>query len=311
MKHLAIFKTGRHQATSGEWLNADADWAKSVVAAYDISKHEAPIVIGHPQDNAPAYGWVESFSFDEASGTLYADIAQVEPQFADLLAQGRFKKRSASFYSPNAAGNPTPGQPYLRHVGFLGAQPPAVKGLADFAAQTAPIFEFSEITEENTMDEEELKAKEAELAKAEQALAAREAELKKREEALAAEAAERERAEADDFAETLVKQGRLLPREKAAVVSVLLSVEKDQSFDFAEGGKTVKENSRAALKTLLGKLPVSVDFAEYSAGDPNQTAKPQMIGDSNADESQKMQKIQDFADKHGLTFAQAAAQFEE
>lgn len=310
MKHLAIFKTGRHQATSGEWLNADADWAKSVVAAYDKSKHEAPIVIGHPQDNAPAYGWVESISFDEASGTLYADIAQVEPQFADLLAQGRFKKRSASFYPPNAAGNPTPGQPYLRHVGFLGAQPPAVKGLADFAAQTAPIFEFSETTEENTMDEEELKAKEAELAKAEQALAAREAELKKREEALAAEAAERERAEADDFAEGLVKQGRLLPREKAAVVSVLLSVEKDQSFDFAEGGKTVKENSRAALKTLLGKLPVSVDFAEYGAGDPNQTTKPQMIGD-NADESQKMQKIQDFADKHGLTFAQAAAQFEE
>lgn len=125
MKHLAIFKTGRHQATSGEWLNADADWAKSVVAAYDTSKHEAPIVIGHPQDNAPAYGWVESISFDEASGTLYADIAQVEPQFADLLAQGRFKKRSASFYPPNAAGNPTPGQPYLRHVGFLGAQPPA------------------------------------------------------------------------------------------------------------------------------------------------------------------------------------------
>lgn len=310
MKHLAIFKTGRHQATSGEWLNADADWAKSVVAAYDKSKHEAPIVIGHPQDNAPAYGWVESISFDEASGTLYADIAQVEPQFADLLAQGRFKKRSASFYPPNAAGNPTPGLPYLRHVGFLGAQPPAVKGLADFAAQTAPIFEFSETTEENTMDEEELKAKEAELAKAEQALVAREAELKKREEALAAQAAERERAEADDFAEGLVKQGRLLPREKAAVVSVLLNVGKDQSFDFAEGGKIVKENSREALKKLLSKLPVSVDFAEYSATDPNQQAKPQTIEGAD-NQAALAAKIQDFADKHGLTFAQAAAQFEE
>lgn len=48
---------------------------------------------------------------------------------AELGAAGRYKKVSASFYRPDAPCNPKPGAYYLRHVGFLGAQPPAVKSL--------------------------------------------------------------------------------------------------------------------------------------------------------------------------------------
>ena len=47
-----------------------------------------------------------------------------------MVRAGRFKKVSASFYTPDSPHNPVPGVYYLRHVGFLGAQPPAVKGLA-------------------------------------------------------------------------------------------------------------------------------------------------------------------------------------
>jgi len=42
---------------------------------------------------------------------------------------GRYKFRSASFYEPNDPSNPTPGSWHLKHVGWLGAQPPSVKGL--------------------------------------------------------------------------------------------------------------------------------------------------------------------------------------
>ena len=100
MDRIAIFKTGHHAATSGETLDATADYVRAIAAAYDPALHEAPIVIGHPKDNAPAFGWVRALTFDEGSGTLYADLAQVEPQFAALLAAGRFKKRSASIYDP-------------------------------------------------------------------------------------------------------------------------------------------------------------------------------------------------------------------
>ncbi|WP_275100142.1 peptidase [Sedimenticola hydrogenitrophicus] len=65
-----------------------------------------------------------------------------------MVDKGRFKKVSASFYPPTHPANPVPGVYYLRHVGFLGAQPPAVKGLkaVEFADEADGIvtIEFGE-----------------------------------------------------------------------------------------------------------------------------------------------------------------------
>lgn len=144
MKPIHIFKPGRHTAMGGATLSfSEADLAASA-AAYDPALHEAPLVVGHPKDNAPAYGWVKRLGFAEAGG-LVAEPDQVDTAFAEMVANGRFKKISASFYSPDAPANPKPGVYYLRHVGFLGAQPPAVKGLrpVEFAASDeAGVVEF-------------------------------------------------------------------------------------------------------------------------------------------------------------------------
>ncbi|OIO04834.1 MAG: hypothetical protein AUJ49_02085, partial [Desulfovibrionaceae bacterium CG1_02_65_16] len=61
----------------------------------------------------------------------------------------RFKKISASFYLPDSPANPAPGVFYLRHVGFLGAAAPAVKGLKPvaFAAGEEGVVEFSAFAE--------------------------------------------------------------------------------------------------------------------------------------------------------------------
>ena len=127
MKPFQIFRPGEHTAMDGTRLAFSESDVRATADAYDPAVHEAPIVVGHPAADAPAYGWVRALSFE--GGALIADPAQVEPAFAELLAQGRYKKVSASFYRPDAAVNPRPGSWYLRHVGFLGAQPPAVKGL--------------------------------------------------------------------------------------------------------------------------------------------------------------------------------------
>lgn len=122
-----IFRAGRHTDSSGRtfiFSNADLELTAK---AYDAKRHEAPIVVGHPADDGPAYGWVKALRY--ADGTLTAEADQVDTGFADLVKAGRFKKISASFYLPDAQGNPSPGVYSLRHVGFLGAQPPAVKGL--------------------------------------------------------------------------------------------------------------------------------------------------------------------------------------
>ncbi len=143
-KPLNIFKAGDHTAMSGARLSFSESDLQATVAAYDPKLHEAPLTIGHPKHDLPAYGWVQSLAFNE--GDIDALPGQVNPDFADMVAAGAFKKISASFYSPDAPQNPVPGVWYLRHVGFLGAQPPAVKGLRNpsFADGEAGVVTFGD-----------------------------------------------------------------------------------------------------------------------------------------------------------------------
>lgn len=146
MKRFPIFKPGKHTAMSGTTLDFNEAMLKAAVAAYDPSLHEAPIVVGHPKDNGPAYGWVQALSYNEATGEIEVDPAQVDEAFAEMVQAGRFKKRSASWYLPDSPANPKPGTLYLRHVAFLGAQPPALKGLRDvsFNEGEEGVVEFAE-----------------------------------------------------------------------------------------------------------------------------------------------------------------------
>lgn len=127
---IEIFRAGRHTDASGETFTfSEADLAR-IADAYDSAAHEAPLVVGHPRDNAPAYGWTKALLAE--GKRLRAVVGDVDASFAEgALRTKRYKKVSASFYKPAARGNPKPEGYYLRHIGVLGAQPPAVKGLRD------------------------------------------------------------------------------------------------------------------------------------------------------------------------------------
>lgn len=132
---IEIFKAGTHIDTAGASRVFTVDDVKGMAQAYDPAMHEAPLTIGHPVDDMPAQGWVSGLTATD-EGVLLMQTRKVAPTFAEDVKAGRYLKRSASFYPPNAPQNPKPGRWYLRHVAWLGAQPPAVKGLADvnFAA---------------------------------------------------------------------------------------------------------------------------------------------------------------------------------
>jgi hypothetical protein len=127
MKPFEIFRSGTHTDSRGRPFTFSDEDLTAIASKYDPALSHAPIVVGHPKEDAPAYGWVKSVSFRD--GRLVVDAEDVEPQFANLVKVGRYRTRSASFYPPQHPNNPIPGQYYLRHVGFLGAAPPAVKGL--------------------------------------------------------------------------------------------------------------------------------------------------------------------------------------
>jgi len=132
-----IFKAGKHTSANGVAKDYTIEDCQKIVDNYNtnIDKHEAPIVIGHPKDNDPAFGWIEKLKL--VGDTILAKPKQVVKEFADAVQQGLYKKRSISLY-PDLT---------LRHVGFLGAVPPAVKGLADLKFKDGEIpdtFEFNE-----------------------------------------------------------------------------------------------------------------------------------------------------------------------
>lgn len=143
-KPLHIFRAGRHVAMSGAAIAFSESDLEATAQAYDPALWRAPLVVGHPRVDAPAYGWVDGIQFSDIG--LEATPGDVEPEFAELVRSKRFSNISASFWSPIAPGNPVPGVFYLRHVGFLGAQPPALKGLRtpEFGDSADGIVEFSE-----------------------------------------------------------------------------------------------------------------------------------------------------------------------
>ncbi|HCS70083.1 MAG TPA: peptidase [Rhodospirillaceae bacterium] len=126
---IEIFRAGRHRTVAGAEIAFTEDEVAAIAGAYDPQTHEAPAVVGHPKLDGPAYGWVKGLSAD--GGSLKADV-QLTPVFAEAVKDGHYRKVSAAFYAPDQVGNPNPGSYYLRHLGFLGAQPPAIKGLEAF-----------------------------------------------------------------------------------------------------------------------------------------------------------------------------------
>ena len=127
---IDIFRAGRHIDDSGDervFTESDID---DMARGYQPALREAPLVVGHPATNGPAFGWVAELRRG-VGGVLQMRAKQVNERFAEAVREGSFKKRSAAFYPPSHPSNPNPGKWYLRHVGFLGATQPAIAGLAD------------------------------------------------------------------------------------------------------------------------------------------------------------------------------------
>ena len=304
---IEIFRAGRHMDDAGaahHFTEADLD---GMAASYSPALREAPLTVGHPKDNLPAYGWVKAVARTPA-GTLAITPHQVEPQFAEMVQAGRFKKRSASFYPPHAPNNPTPGKWYLRHVAFLGAQPPAVAGLKDIAfsegdatgavnfsdpVTTDPVTTTQEPDDMSKELQEQLAKVQADLAAAKEATTKAQADAaahkKAADDAQAQAASFAEKARADrkagfvSFAETQVQAGRLLPKDKDMAVATLDALADAQPVEFAEGDTTRKVSPAQWLQDLIAKAPPAVSFGEFAPRSATQVQPGAAQGKSDAE----------------------------
>lgn len=369
-----IFRAGTHTDNNGRQVNISAADLAEAVAAYDPKLHEAPIVVGHPKTDDPAFGWISGLKTE--NGVLFADFAQVDDDFAGLVKAGRYKKVSASFYPPDSPNNPKPGVWSLRHVGFLGAQPPAVKGLTainfaegevyvefseaahgiaarlwrnmrewliaqfgqDAADKVVPDWEIEGIKEmaarpdlppdpvlfadppptpnptdhkESPMSEQDqaaaLAAEKAAREKAEADAAQAKAELKKLQDEQAKDLRDASHQQNADFAEGLVKEGRLKPADKALVVQVLDFAEHPEhtTADFGEG-EAAKPLGAALREFLAAVLPQQLPTGEMARGGEAQAAGSLNFAEhADPSELELHQRAQALAAKEGISYEQA------
>lgn len=142
-KLFQIFRTGTFTPMSGQQLTFSERDLQGMAASFDPQRRPAPLVLGHPKLDQPSYGQVTGLIFK--AGFLYAQ-ALVSDALVEMVRNKSYTNISASFLAPFAENNPTPGAYYLKHVGFLGAHPPAVKGLEppNFAERRSGVLCFSE-----------------------------------------------------------------------------------------------------------------------------------------------------------------------
>lgn len=126
---VPIFKAGPQKDSLGRekvWTHDELD---QVVANHDPD-HPAPHVVTHKELYSPfAYG--QSAEVKREGDVLYVKSKNVEPQFEKLIKDGRLFERSVRLV-------PSPKGWKLGHIAWLGAEPPAVDGLApvQFSAET-------------------------------------------------------------------------------------------------------------------------------------------------------------------------------
>lgn len=132
---VEVFKAGTHVDSKGRrctFSRADLDQM--------IDNHKlgaAPAVLGHPKHNDPAYAQVESYKRD--GDRLFLKFTKINPAFEKGVETGAYYNRSLSVFKDDTHGW------RVRHVGWLGAVPPAIDGLepVQFSEADADVYEFA------------------------------------------------------------------------------------------------------------------------------------------------------------------------
>ena len=143
---MDIFRAGAHHGGDATFSTADI---QQIVDNFDPSQFEVPAVLGHPKHDDPAYGWFSELRRD--GDKLQGKPRQMVPEFENAVLDGRFPNRSVKLSKDAVKGW------VLKHVGFLGAQLPEVKGLTpiSFAAEDKDAIEI-EFSEETHMAVEQM-----------------------------------------------------------------------------------------------------------------------------------------------------------
>lgn len=114
---IELFRAGDY-GPKGEYTEDDI----SKMAENFEENDKVPIVIGHPKDNDPAWGWLDKMA--AAGDILLARVGELHnDMFEAINYSGLFKNRSVRIADTGSG-------PKIMHLGMLGGTLPEVSGLA-------------------------------------------------------------------------------------------------------------------------------------------------------------------------------------
>ncbi|QSI33328.1 hypothetical protein GNX71_28690 [Variovorax sp. RKNM96] len=116
-KPLELLRVGRLTGDDGKPYDLSMADIQRTAAGYSRTAREAPMALGVPQHDQPSFGWVHALQATE-DGRLLATEAEVDSRLAELIDTDKAGKKTAAFYPPEHANNPTPGSWYLRHISW-------------------------------------------------------------------------------------------------------------------------------------------------------------------------------------------------
>jgi hypothetical protein len=274
---IKVMPVGTFTSVEGITVSFSEADLREAAEAYDPVTDPAPFVVGHPKLDHPAYGWAKGVVFQDGALCVEPDPAKLQPAFAEAVREGRYSKVSARFYTRTGRGNPKPGKLYLKHVGFLGAAAPSVKGLGtvSFAEEEAA----GAITIDQPLENKAMADKdpnEVSFAERSAELDRREAEISGKETAIAARektAAEVLHASNISFAEGLVTGKKLPPAMKPLVIGLLDELDATATVSFGEGDAAEQLTPNAAFRKLFDGATATISFGEAAPADKGEDGK--------------------------------------
>lgn len=281
-----VFKAGKYP--QGDVSKADVE---HIARTYDPSWREAPVVLGHPKTDDPAFGWVAAVKAQ--AGRLFVQFRDLAGDFVKAVRAKRFSRVSIRILRTPERGM------YLGHVGFLGAALPAVAGLEPIKFEQGDVealdveMEFTtaagEAAEEQGMVDQKKKdgaspagqdfqaQLDAMRADFEKKLADQQADYERKaeeregklREQLTGERRERELAEFRHELEGKVRDGKLAPALLPGLAEFAVSLPDgdDQAIEFTTDGEAAKKSPRQFFRDFLDQLPGAVEFGAAAGSD--------------------------------------------